>query len=112
MFTLKLYRRVNPDKVITKIVTCHHVQTMTFEHADDRPGYEHYDPHKALELWAFHGPEPSTYDSYLIGDRERHVPSVSDVGVVARPADDWYGWGLLENEAGKTTEHFRPASFG
>ena len=105
MFTLKLYRRVSPDAVITKVLSVHHVQTMSFEHRESEI------THKALELWAFHGPEPSTYDSYLIGEREKHAPAASDHGTL-RPEHEWYGWGLLENEAGRTTEHFRPAGYG
>lgn len=113
MFTLKLYRRVSHDAVITKIVTCHHVQTMSFEHRDVEIGAEVM--HRGLELWAFEGPGPSPYQSFLIGDRTKHEYTEVDAnqhGIVLRPANDWWGWGLLENENGRTTEHFRPASYG
>jgi len=111
MFTLKLYRRVNPDVVITKVLSVHHVQAMSFEQEEvDRKAVRIY-TNKAIELWAFHGPEPSAYDSYLVGDREKFKPVLKHTGVL-RPEDDWWGWGLLENEAGRTTEHYRPANFG
>jgi hypothetical protein len=112
MFTLKLYRRVSHDAVITKVLSVHHVQTMSFEHASAE---RNYPPEKGLELWAFDGPEPGPYKSFLIGEREKHGLSSSearDAGIVLRPEHDWWGWGLLENENGRTTEHFRPASYG
>lgn len=105
MFTLKLYRRTAPDTVITKVLSVHHVQTMTFEHGDN----------KALEIWAFDGPEPSTYLSFLVGDEARHRADFGanpEPNMTLRPEHDWFGWGLLENAAGKTTEHFRPAGYG
>lgn len=108
MFTLKLYRRVNHDTVITHIVPCHHVQTMTFEHADQRVDYP---AHKGLELWAFNSAAPSDYETYLIGEPEHHAV-VDQAGDVVGMSPKWYGWGLLENENGRTTEHFRPASYG
>jgi hypothetical protein len=112
MFTLKLYRRVSPDAVITKVLSVHHIQTMSFEHID--PDDIDAVKHKALELWAYDGPEPGPYLSFLIGEREKHGLSseARDAGIVLRPEHDWWGWGLLENESGRTTEHFRPAGYG
>jgi hypothetical protein len=105
MFTLKLYRRRDHETVIMKVVTVHHVQTMSFQH-NDPDGIEH----KAIELWAF--PDTSSdYDTYLIGEADKHRTPI-DMGVSPPTPGWWYDWGLLENAAGKTTEHFRPAGYG
>ena len=101
MFTLKLYRRVNPEMVVTKIVPCHHVETLSFQHGED----------KAISLRAFDGPEPSSYLEFNIGDAEKHR-TPEDKKISPDTPDWWFGWGLLENEAGRTTEHFRPAFWG
>ena len=98
MFTLKLYYRREDGNLVTKISTYHHVEARAF-------GAENA---KAIELWAFHGPEPSHYDSFLIGDMKAQ-PNREDPNFIS---EGWFGWGLLENAAGKTTEHFRPASYG
>ena len=104
MFTLKLYKRLGdltseggpPSQLVTKIMAVDNVQVMEI-------GLKG----RLLELWAFHHPLPSTYDVFYIGETEP--------GMVTH--DDWHsqqnwGWGLLENERGSTTQHFRPASYG
>jgi hypothetical protein len=99
MFTLKLfYRREGHGALVTHIESCHHVEAREFGEGNA----------KAIELWVFDGPAPSTYHSFLIGDikaqPDREAPNFISEG--------WFGWGLLENGEGKTTQHFRPASYG
>lgn len=90
MFTLKLFRRRN-GQLVTKTISVHHVQTMEIGTRG-----------KMIEVWAF---QPSgDYDAYFIGD--------PDPGMDALNEDNHWGWGLLENEAGRTSEHYRPASYG
>lgn len=103
MFTLKLYKRTSPEMVITKVLSCHHIETLSFQHMDEDIAH-----HRGLEIRAFEGPEPSHYLSFLIGDETKHVLYAGP----KPPSPDWWGWGLLENAAGKTTEHFRPAGYG
>lgn len=92
MFTLKLFRSRN-GQLVTRVLAVDHVQTMTI----GREG-------RTLEVWAFHGPEPSGYDAFFIGDREPHMDALND--------ENHWGWGLLENWEGNTSEHYRPASYG
>lgn len=96
MFTLKLYFRKENGDLVTTILPCHHVEVREFK--DDAGSTK---DSKAVELWAFDGPEPSAYQSFLIGE-------IDD----GRRNGGWYGWGLLENWKGFTTQHFRPASYG
>jgi hypothetical protein len=90
MFTLKLYRRPG-DHLTTQIQAAHHVVTREIA------------PH-TLELRAFDGPEPSTYDTVYLGERLPDMTAITD--------DNHFGWGLLENWEGNTTQHFRPYNRG
>lgn len=92
MFTLKLYRSENGQRV-THIQECHNVQVMQIGASESM-----------LELWALKGARPADYDTFYIGD--------PDPGMDALTQQNHYQWGLLENAAGKTTEHFRPAGYG
>jgi hypothetical protein len=83
---------------VTHIESCHHVEAREFGEGNA----------KAIELWVFDGPAPSHYRSFLIGD-EKAQPNREDPNYIS---EGWWGWGLLENEAGKTSEHYRPASYG
>jgi hypothetical protein len=96
MFTLKLFYRKENGDLVTSILPCHHVQVREFKDVDAGTS-----DCKAMELWAFDGPEPSPYKSFLIGEI-----------IADRRNGGWYGWGLLENWEGNTTQHFRPASYG
>jgi hypothetical protein len=99
MFTLKLFYRKDDGGLVTKILPCHHVEAREFGKGDA----------KAIELWVFDGPEPQgKYDSYLIGNMEAQ-PGREDPNFIS---SGWFGWGLLENWEGNTTQHFRPASYG
>lgn len=113
MFTLKLYRRgrstisdappvPRASQLVTKIVTCHHVLIMEIgQHASDGG------PHgktKTVEIWAFSGLEPSNYETFYVGERTTSMTALDD--------DNHWDWGLLENAQGRTTEHFRPHSYG
>lgn len=103
MFTLKLYRRKGPDSVqkTTMVMTVDHVVA-----------HEIGEKKKALELHAFNGPQPSGYNIFYVGEPEEGMdafgkPLHLDIG-----DQSWWGWGLLENAAGNTTEHYRPGSYG
>ena len=108
MFTLKLFYRREDGSLVTHIEACHHVEAREFgkDNVADATGDARNA--KAIELWVFDGPNPSTYHSFLIGDEkaqpDREAPNFVSEG--------WFGWGLLENQSGKTTQHFRPASYG
>jgi hypothetical protein len=96
MFTLKLFRRKN-GQLVTRIVAVHHVQVM--EIGTNK---------KMLEIWAFHsaagdGRLRGDYDCYYVGEKEPDMDAAND--------DVLFGWGLLENWEGNTTQHFRPASY-
>lgn len=92
MFTLKLYRRQPSGAMQQKIVSIDHAQTIQI-------GPE------AIELWAFKN--VGDYDTYYIGNPETGMTVHLDSG-----PNSWWGWGLLENWEGRTSQHFRPASFG
>ena len=102
MFTLKLYRR-NPGggTKITKTITIDHIQVMEI-------GKEGH----ALELWAFPAPL-SIPETYYVGVPEEGMEAFgkNDLHLDSGPRS-WWGWGLLENMQGNTTEHYRPASYG
>lgn len=102
MFTLKFFKRTPTGQKITKIVPVHHVQVMTIG-----------EKNQVIEIWAFHAPEPSTYDTYFVGVPEEGMIGYQDVKSKSLHLNnDWWGWGLLENWEGNTSEHFRPASYG
>lgn len=104
MFTLKLYRTAkngSPQR-ITQIVAAHHVTCMSI----GERGH-------ALELWAFDGPKPSTYTTYYIGDPEPGMEAYDRENAHLETGDgSWWGWGLLENWEGNTSEHYRPGAYG
>lgn len=98
MFTLKLYKRLGPGPgvdVISHVMAVDHVQT--------RKCGDH-----ALQIWAFHAPAPSHYDTFYVGDFGPESDAVDDINING----NHYGWGLLENWEGNTSEHYRPASYG
>lgn len=92
MFTLKLFKRRNGQEV-SRVVSVHHVQVMEIGPA-----------RRMLEIWAFHDQEPSPYDVYYVGERESDMDAVN--------FDNHWGWALLENSDGNTTEHYRPCGWG
>jgi hypothetical protein len=68
---------------------------------------------QALELRAYDAHTTNAPTTYFIGQPEE--------GMVAHGRDDlhlqfdehsWWGWGLLENWEGNTSQHFRPAGYG
>lgn len=103
MFTLKLYRRKGPNSShkTHKVITVHEVVV----HEIGTKG-------QALELHAIYG-EPSNYDIYYVGQPEEGMDAFGrdDLHMDMSPGS-WWGWGLLENADGKTSEHYRPASYG
>lgn len=110
MFTLKLYRRKTSsgpsvtgpatDQKMHKVLAAHRVVVMDIGEKG-----------RALELWAFD--QAGNYESYYIGEPEEGMIAFgSDSLHLGIEPGTWWGWALLENAAGKTTEHFRPASYG
>lgn len=102
MFTLKLYRHKGPDNSqnMHKVMSVDHVTVM-----------EIGDKKNALELWAF---KPNgDYHTYFIGVPEEGMAAFGrdDLHLDMNPGS-WWGWGLLENENGRTSEHYRPGSYG
>lgn len=98
MFTLKLFKRLGPapgQDIVTRVVAVHHVQTRKFAEL-------------GLEIWAFHGPEPSGYDTYYVGEFGPDADAVDNINHFG----NHFGWGLLENWEGNTSEHYRPTSYG
>lgn len=92
MFTLKLYRRKN-GQLITKVMSVHHVTALEVGKTN-----------KTIELQAHNSEHGGDYVNYFVGDREPEMTALND--------ENHFGWGLLENMAGNTTEHYRPASYG
>lgn len=105
MFTLKLYRRNPPlegapGEIVTKIIPVHEVTTVQI-------GKER----KALELWAHR--DGADRETYYIGEPEPGMDAYEkDGNHLEFGPYSWWGWGLLENWEGNTTQHFRPASYG
>ncbi len=115
MFTLKLYKRMpdissdQSDKLppiprhkMTKVMPVHRVVVIEIGLLG-----------QALELWAFRNESNNDYDAYYIGEPEEGMDSFGrkDLHLGVEPGS-WWGWGLLENAAGKTTEHYRPHNYG
>jgi len=90
MFTLKLFKR-NNGQLITKTIAVHHVQTMEIGANQ-----------KTIEIWAFK--DANDYENYFVGEREEEMTALND--------NNHWGWGLLENWEGNTSQHYRPASYG
>lgn len=91
MFTLKLFRRRADGSLFTTIFSVHHVDTIVIA------------PH-TLEIRAFESAVTGYYENYYVGERTAEMTALND--------ENHFGWGLLENGAGKTTEHFRPYTYG
>lgn len=92
MFTLKLYRRRN-GQLVTRIIAVHHITAMVIGTKQ-----------KTIEIWAHRTAQGGDYDAFFVGEREAGMTALTD--------ENHFGWGLLENWEGNTTEHFRPASYG
>lgn len=103
MFTLKLYRRKAPGTMqkMHKIIAVHRAVVMEIGAKG-----------QALELWAFPGPG-NEYESYYIGEPEPGMDAYGSESLhLGCEPGSWWGWGLLENWEGNTSEHYRPASYG
>lgn len=92
MFALKLFRSRN-GQLVTRVVAVDHLQTMTIGKSG-----------RMIEIWAFQASEPSAYDVYYIGEADPDMNAPNDT--------NHWGWALLENWEGNTSEHFRPAGYG
>lgn len=102
MFTLKLYRRKGPETTqkMHKVIAVHRAVVLDI---GEKGG--------ALEIHAYvdqGGPE-----IYYIGEPEPGMDAHGrdDLHLGTEPYS-WWGWGLLENQDGKTSEHYRPAGYG
>jgi len=104
MFTLKLFRRNGPEsKQIThKVIAVHRVMV----HEIGKEGH-------ALEIVAFMSNQNNDYETYYVGQPESGMEAFGkdDLHLNSEPGS-WWGWGLLENWEGNTSEHYRPASYG
>ena len=102
MFTLKLYRRTGPgsNQKMHKIIAVH-----------DAVVHEIGDKGQALELHATID-DKGNYDTYYVGEPEEGMEAHGrdDLHLDQAPGS-WWGWGLLENSEGNTSEHYRPASY-
>jgi hypothetical protein len=113
MFTLKLYRRLpavmNGDKiesvsqVMHMVLPVHHVTV----HEIGQKG-------QAIEIHTFSGESSATYGNvYYVGAPEEGMDAYGREGLhLENGSHSWWGWGLLENWEGNTSEHYRPHSYG
>ncbi len=109
MFTLKLYRRLPelegaPNSKMSKTLDVFRVVTTEI----GKDGH-------ALELCVFLGSRESglDYETYYVGVPEIGMDAFGKENLHLDSGDgSWWGWGLLENSSGNTTEHYRPASYG
>lgn len=101
MFTLKLYRRACPavdNSKMHKVIAVNRVVVIEIGK-------------KALEIHAF--TSPTDYESYYIGEPEQGMDAYGKDDLhIGTDARSWWGWGLLENWEGNTSEHYRPAGYG
>ncbi len=104
MFTLKLYRRKGPDSSLKthKVIAVDRVVVRDI----GEKGH-------ALELTAYLTNNNYDWETYYIGEPEEGMDAFGkrDLHLDFGP-QSWWGWGLLENSAGNTTEHYRPTSYG
>jgi hypothetical protein len=104
MFTLKLYRRSCPSSALKmhKVMAAHRVVVMEIGEACH-----------ALELQVFPSENNNVYETYYVGEPEKGMEAYGrdDLHLSSEP-HSWWGWGLLENMKGATSEHYRPASYG
>lgn len=71
------------------------------------------DKKQALELTVFPREDSNDYQTYYIGKPEEGMDAFGreDLHLGLEPGS-WWGWGLLENWEGNTTEHYRPHNYG
>jgi hypothetical protein len=103
MFTLKLYRRKGPES---------HQKTHKIMAVNRVVVHDIGEQKQALELMVF--PDKSNdYETYYIGKPEEGMEAFGrgDLHLGMEPSS-WWGWGLLENQEGNTSEHYRPHNYG
>lgn len=68
---------------------------------------------RALELQVFESNQNNIYETYYVGEPEPGMDAYGreDSHLGTEPGS-WWGWGLLENWEGHTSEHYRPADYG
>lgn len=104
MFTLKLYRR-NPGKDAAKVCKTVAIDRIIVMEIGKN--------HRALELQTYPADKGNNYETYYVGEPEEGMEAFGkdDLHLDSGP-NSWWGWGLLENWEGNTSEHYRPASYG
>lgn len=104
MFTLKLYRRMGPETQhkMHKVVAAQRVVVMEIGSKG-----------RALELQVFESNQNNNFETYYVGEPEEGMDAYGrdDLHLGIEPGS-WWGWGLLENWEGNTSEHYRPANYG
>lgn len=103
MFTLKLYRYKGPMTSLktVKAISVHRVVV-----------HEMGEHGASLEVVAFTSAANNDYETYYIGEPEAGMEAFGkdDLHLDTSP-HSWWGWGLLENELGRTTERYRPSGY-
>ena len=106
MFTLKLYRRHPGNNAIqTKTIAVHQVITNEIGKKNENGQLV------ALELWAMQSDR--SYETYFLGRPTEGMEACGkdDLHLKSGP-NSWWDWGLLENSNGRTSEYYRPFSYG
>jgi hypothetical protein len=103
MFTLKLYRRhPKAGAIQSKIIAVHSVVT-------NQIGKEC----RGLEITGFVSDQNNDYITHYVGEPEEGMTAFGrDDNHLHSGDGSWWGWGLLENWEGNTSEHYRPANYG
>lgn len=115
MCTLKLFRRDEDNRLSMRMVSVDHVTThqIMITESNNLP-IAPLIASDMIEIQASFTRQGADYETFFIGDLPEHEKNRKDSCI------DWYGigpnsrwgWAVLENAAGNTTQHFRPASYG
>lgn len=93
MFTLKLFTHARDDsrRIITRFLEVERIDAVQIGR-------------HTLEIRAYKVADHDyPYKGFYVGKREPEMTAITD--------DNHWEWGLLENAAGKTTQHFRPYTY-
>lgn len=104
MFTLKLYRRFDPHPKMQKIIEVKEVRVFEIGHKKGDEG-------TALEIHAIFD-DLGHQDIYYMGAPEEGMESYGRDNLhLDHGYGSWWGYGYLENAAGKTCAKYWPGSF-
>lgn len=111
MFTLKLYRRSCPGAQGPIGAAQTHMVVPVMKVIAHEIGEPVDGKFKALELRA--KISENDWVTYYVGEPQTGMQAFGrdDLHLDTEPGS-WWGWGLLENWEGNTSEHYRPASYG